>query len=351
MLLAAGQVVGDPDERFDTRADLRRSAPPQAVVARLLDLYQNDPDPGIHAAAEWTLRRYGQSDEIVRFGRQLASSRSAGDCQWYVNSQGHTLVVVPGPAQFLMGSAARQGANGDERPHYQRIRRSFSIASTETSVEQFRRFLDDHPRFRREPGTQAGASQELPQTSVTWYEAAAYCNWLSESDHLPEDQWCYAPNDMGEYAAGMTTAVNYQDLRGYRLPTEAEWEYACRAGATTRYAFGDDNRYLPHYAVFAGGPAGQPDSVARRMPNDFGLFDMHGNLAEWCQDRYVSYPAVPNGLSIDASEEPARDADCRVLRGGTFHDSANRLRCAARDKEHPGQRRGSLGFRVARSYP
>ncbi len=353
MLVAVGRLAGDPDKQFDTRADLRRSAAPQAVVRRLAELYQHDPDPGIHAAAEWVLRRYGQSDPIAGYRRQLASSEARGQWQWYVNSQEHTMVIVPGPTQFLMGSPeAGSRANADERLHSQRIRRSFSIASTETTVEQFRRFLDDHPEIER--GTTGGSGLEigLPQSSVTWYEAAAYCNWLSRIEGLPADEWCYLPNADGEFAAGMRAASDLLDRGGYRLPTEAEWEYACRAGATTAYCFGEDSWYLSRYAVSQDLAASRAEPVGVRIPNDFGLFDMHGNVAEWCQDQYTISSGSADGSAAEpGSESDVPGADFRVLRGGAFRDSAERVRCAARAKECPGCRRASIGFRVARSYP
>jgi formylglycine-generating enzyme required for sulfatase activity len=350
MLLLAGRLADDPDRQHDTRADLRQNALAQGVVRRLLELYQNDPDPGIHAAAEWALGQFGQRDAIVRQEGLLIQRGLNGDYQWYVNRQGHTMVVVPGPAEFLMGAAG--AATENEQPHYARIRRSFCIASTETTVRQFRRFLEDNPWARRQAGAEA-TTAELPQTAVTWYEAAAYCNWLSKMGNLPEEEWCYETNEAGQYASGMKLRPDFLNRRGYRLPTEAEWEYACRAGATTYYAFGDDHSCLPHYAVNSPEAAGRPGHVATRMPNDFGLFDMHGNVAEWCQDRQTT-PGKIEDVSSTAGpdyQSPIGDTDRMLMRGGSFFDSAKAVGCAARDRDLPGRRRITTGFRVARSFP
>ena len=339
MLLLAGELIGDPAESFAVRAGVGRRELAEETVEQLVGLYQAHPDPGIHSAAEWLLRRAGREERVLRAARDLASARPDNDRQWYINRQGHTMVVIPGPAQFLMGEAAGGGTSSPPgRPtHYQRIPRSFCIAATETTVGQFQRFLDDNPPTGSGPGVQGGVSPAAPQVSVTWYEAAAYCNWLSRSEGLPADECCYLPNADGGWAAGMRLADDYLDRRGYRLPTEAEWEFACRAGSAEAFSFGADPSFLEHYAAYAKNAAGRPSPVGTRKPNDFGLFDMHGNVAEWCQDRHQ-----PD--SAGASEE-------RVIRGGAFLDPAERLVSAAREKNRPDERSARCGFRIARGYP
>ena len=139
-----------------------------------------------------------------------------------------------------------------------------------------------------------------------------------------------------------------EDTGGYRLPSEAEWEYACRAGATTSRYFGNGESLLHEYAVFRAVSGNQPQSVATRKPNDFGLFDMHGNVAEWCQGHYRPYSQDGSIDSLDSGE--IADGDLRVLRGGSFRDPSSRVRSAAREKDRPSTRNNTVGFRVARSY-
>ena len=139
---------------------------------------------------------------------------------------------------------------------------------------------------------------------------------------------------------------------GYRLPTEAQWEYACRAGSGAEYAFGADAGALGDHAWYAANAGKKTHPVGKKKPNAWGLFDMHGNVAEWCQDRYGLYSqddAITSRANSQDGDEIADD-DLRVLRGGSFRDPPSRVRSAARDKDRPGTRNDTVGFRVARGY-
>ncbi len=350
MILTAGQMLGDPEQHSSRWDAIRQNDP---LIRELLESYRNAPDPGMHAALRWTLTRYGQQEQIRMIDAQLAASGTPGDRQWYINGQDHTMVVVSGPEQFSMGSPPSEpGRERDEQMHGQWIRRSFSIAAMETTAEQFQRFLRENPRISPPPPAPVAAERTTPQTSVTWYQAAAYCNWLSKKEDIAEDQWCYRPNGDGRYAAGMQLVANWQNLRGYRLPTEAEWEYACRADTVTPWHFGDISSQLNFYGICGDASAERPWPVAERKPNDFGLFDMHGNVAEWCQDSYRAYPVGGAGTSSPSlSDESIADAPLRILRGGSFQAPASGVRSAARSKEAPQRQRRDVGFRVARTFP
>src|SRR5262249_26491748 len=184
--------------------------------------------------------------------------------------------------------------------------------------------------------------EDTPINGVSWYDAAEYCNWLSKQEGIPEDQWCYEPNAQGKYAEAMKVKANYQTLSGYRLPREAEWEYACRAGAATAWAHGSDDTMLRHYAWYAANAGYTMHAVGALKPNGLGLCDVHGNAWQWCQEAYAERD------SKDILD--VKNSDIRVLRGGSFDYAAWYVRSAYRSRVGPGGRYGSYGFRVARTY-
>ena len=162
---------------------------------------------------------------------------------------------------------------------------------------------------------------------------------------MPKGEWCYLPNKEGKYADGMRTAPEYLLRTGYRLPTEAEWEYACRAGAETGYSFGEPADLLGKYAWFDENSSDKSHAVGSLKSNDLGLFDMHGNVYEWCQDVY-------EGKGGDGENtEDIRDTNRRVMRGGWFFIQASLLRSATRSVDVPAYRYSYFGFRLARTLP
>ncbi|MBM4070902.1 MAG: formylglycine-generating enzyme family protein [Planctomycetes bacterium] len=323
----------------------------QKLLPTILSLYQDDPDPGIHGAAEWLLRQWQAADRIKAIDGKLATGGIHGQRRWYINRQGQALMLIQGPVQFDMGI--------HQDRHKQNIKRSYLIASKEVTVEQFQRFRKDHPLLEklRTP------SNDCPMNSVSWYDAAAYCNWLNEQEGIARDQWCYEPNTQGEYANGMKLAPDLLRRTGYRLPTQAEWEFACRAGAGPQVGFsfglpthGVSLLYPPEdlirqYAWYSGNSQFVSHPVGSLKPNDFGLFDMHGNVWEWCQHKYHSFK-FGEVLDDEGVGSPiVFDKERREIRGGSFHYGPATLRCGHRGytNEPPSLKSLDKGFRLART--
>jgi serine/threonine protein kinase/formylglycine-generating enzyme required for sulfatase activity len=325
----------------------------QQLATKLLHTYRDDPDPGVHAAVDWLLRRrWGQGAELQKIDRELAG-QPAGPRQWLVNGQGQTLAVVRGPVEFQMGSPAHEpDRQAEETLHRKRIPRSFAIGTKEVTVKQFREFLQANPGIRHDwvSTKKHSPDPDGPMLGLTWFEAAQYCRWLSEQEGIAEEQMCYPP--LPEIKPGMQLPADYLSRTGYRLPTEAEWEYACRAGMATSRHYGAADDLLGHYAWYARNSNDRAGPVGSKKPNEFGLFDVYGNAWEWCQDGDSPYPPDGAGPVIEDREQTkaVTEAERRVLRGGAFVSAAPQARSASRYAFQPGVPLIHAGVRVARTY-
>jgi len=323
----------------------------------LIDLYRNDPDPGVHGAADWVLRRWRNEQELGGIDKDLArlsppalggvqrnAASHGNDREWYVNSQGLTMAIVRGPVEFV---------RGDAPPHRERIAHSFAIAAKEVNVQQFRRFLKANPRVKVQAHEIANPEPTSAMNFVSWYESAAYCNWLSKEDGIAESEWCYRPNEKGDYAQGMTVLANVETRKGYRLPAGAEWECSCRAGTRTLFSFGESLDLLEKYAWYVRNhqqKRAQP--VGSLKPNDFGLFDLQGNLWEWCQERSDRNSAKATTTTDTHNKVwmSINDSDDRVLMGGGANNLAVSLRPESRTQIGTFGRDSYVGFRPVRTY-
>jgi hypothetical protein len=184
---------------------------------------------------------------------------------------------------------------------------------------------------------------------VSWYHAAAYCNWLSRKENLPG---CYEPNDRGQYAEGMKIRADALQRTGYRLPTEAEWEYGCRAGAGTSRYYGSNVALRGRYAWSLATSLDRAWACGSLLPNDLGLFDMLGNVNEWCQDRALQYRLGGTAMINDNINEleSVNEKYPRLLRGGAFDSPPADVRSAFRFWVAPVYRVAFFGFRLARTY-
>ncbi|MBT3202236.1 MAG: SUMF1/EgtB/PvdO family nonheme iron enzyme [Phycisphaerales bacterium] len=217
------------------------------------------------------------------------------------------LVSIPA-GKFVMGSSNREaGHKRDESPrHTVMISKTFYMGITEVTQEQYERVMGKNPSKFKGP--------QNPVECVSWNNATAFCRALSKK-------------------TGRTV----------RLPTEAQWEYACRAGTTTRFSFGDNDRELSAYGWCSANSAGETHQVGQKKPNKWGLYDMHGNVWEWCLD-YYEWNFYARRRNVNPENIIA--AKYHILRGGSRISTPINCRAALRNKYPPGSRNNNLGFRV-----
>ena len=309
-----------------------------AVIETVEDLPANRvplPTQAPFTAAEAKRHQQAWADHL---GRQIATPNGAGQ----------TMILIP-PGEFSMGSTVEQVAaavqfateqNFDsgvitrmqvaERPqHRVAITRPFLLSATEVTIGQFKKFsasgyvtaaeqaaeADAQVATFRDPGY--AVTDDFPATALTWHDALAYCGWLSE-----------------------------QEQTVYRLPTEAEWEYACRAGSETQYSFGDDQRDLGEYGWHEKGEGKQLHPVRKLGANPFGLYDVHGNAWEWCRDGWdeKEYEKAPQDRPRVDPVSAVKGMH-RVLRGGAANSNSARCRSAFRYVD-AATRHDVFGFRV-----
>lgn len=232
---------------------------------------------------------------------------------------------------FEMGDLAGAG-NADERPaHTVTLTRDFYIGTYEVTQAEYLAVMGDNPSFFSD-------DDRLPVENVSWYDAIRFANRLSERERFTP---CY-DND-GTVIGGQG---NPYACEGYRLPTEAEWEYASRAGTTTWYSFGDKEADAGSHAWYAHNSELQTHPVGEKSPNPWGLYDVHGNVWEWVYDRYHSGYTSSMALS-DPHGAPSGSE--RVKRGGSWDRTPEYLRLAYRSGYGPTHRYYNFGFRLART--
>jgi serine/threonine protein kinase/formylglycine-generating enzyme required for sulfatase activity len=352
LLLALGEY-GETDLPLATR---------QVLLPQLQAMYRSDADPGLHAASEWLLRQWKQDAWLQEINAQWATDK-AGRAkrwesiqqlvrkyhentppQWYVNTQGQTFVVIPGPVEFLMGSPiSEKDRIPHEAQHKRRIGRSFALATTPVTLAQYRSLTKD----KYEIGETFTYDANLPVVAIDWYMAVKYCNQLSQAEGIPEAQWCYEIR-----GDEIRLKANYLSLSGYRLPTEAEMEYATRAGAVTSRFYGETEELLGHYAWYAKTTSDILRPVSRKKPNDLGFFDVQGNCSTFCQQVAADYPTAKGDEPIEDQEGDivVRATDHLVLRGTSFRYQASVMRSAVRSDSVPTARYNGIGFRLARTF-
>jgi len=226
------------------------------------------------------------------------------------NSIGMTFVYIK-PGTFMMGSPLSElGRESNETQHQVTLTKGFYIQRTEVTQGQWRAVMGNNP------SSNSNCGDECPVEMVQWNNVQEFILRLNQKEG-------------GE---------------SYRLPTEAEWEYACRAGTNTRFSFGDNDKQLNDYDWYDLNSARQTHWVATKQPNAWGIYDMHGNVSEWCQDWYGPYPSG----SVTDPAGPSSGLE-RVDRGGSAYHPVQECRSAFRFKRVPHSGGSITGFRLART--
>ena len=240
--------------------------------------------------------------------------------------------LMGSPDEALTWEGDRQ-ASSDELPQRALTIPAFQMCKTEVTQAHYKAALGTNPSYCDD-----GCGDNLPMQGVSWYGAVAYLNWLTELES--EALVAEGKSPLTTCYEGSGADVRWvSGCTGYRLPTEAEWEYAARAETTTSWSFGEDPWVIGDYAWYSDNSSGKVHAVGTRRENPWGLSDMHGNVWEWVWDSYDSYNS---GKVVNST------GSRRALRGGSSYVSPWYLRSANRDGSFPEIRNGRVGFRCAR---
>jgi serine/threonine protein kinase/formylglycine-generating enzyme required for sulfatase activity len=344
----------------------------QATTDRFVDWYATHPSSAVHGATGWLLRLWEFDEEVQRIDESptVGTDEELFQREWFV-----TAIDVPGTSAssdesvepqrifftFVVFPARKYqvGSPNDEEGHELgeafrpvTVTRAFAVTDREVTWVQWNAIdqATHHDVWERQFVKQLALHD--PAFGINWFEAVNYCRWLNQHLGIPEREQWYAARSLP--SDGRPGWVDLPDTEswpvnraghGFRLLTEAEWEVVCRSETRTAYSFGHDVSLLCKYGWFMENSNNWSHPVAQQRPNLRGLFDVHGNLMEWCHDWY----SPSNNVSVD-SIGPDRGS-IRVSRGGGWGSLAANCRAAYRDGGRPSYRNSDLGFRLARVLP
>jgi formylglycine-generating enzyme required for sulfatase activity/ribosomal protein L40E len=257
------------------------------------------------------------------------------------SSKGIKLRRIPG-GRFYMGShdSDEYLRNNEHPQHKVVIGQNLFIGVYPVTQKQFQELMEYNPSMITD-------NEECPVEWVTWFSAVEFCNKMSEVESL---QPYYAMKAIRRRSNGAIEGAKVTILGGdgFRLPTEAEWEYACRAGSISPWCFGDQVLDVGIYAWYYDNSTMETHPVGQRKPNSWGLYDMHGNVMEWCYDWYNEFQYQQCGEEEENPTGP-EDGAAKVLRGGAWQFGAEATRCAYRNSSAPEAIAGVIGFRICRN--
>lgn len=330
----------------------------ETLIQRLALIYERDPSSGVHSAC-------GQREAVDRVDQTQLPYDSSGHREWFVqeieyesgrisgflgqeNSLYLTFIVFQ-PAEFTMGSPDNEpNHQSDETQHQVTLTRPIAVCDRELTWAQWmaREGARRRDALARQFSRTLGDND--PVFGVSWFDSIVYCRWLSEQAGLSEDAQCYEdPSSLLQDGEGNPTNWPLRlEGAGFRLPTEAEWEFICRSGTSTGYSFGDDEQLLDRYAWYQKNSGDFSHATGELRPNLRGLFDIQGNVFEWCHDWYSE------DESNDATDPIGAEAGrARVYRGGSWNGPARFCRSSFRVRFDPADRNDGLGFRLATVPP
>ena len=299
----------------------------------IADWYTDQPHAVTHSAAGWALRAWNVATPSVPTSTVDRQPRD-----WMVTPAGLTMVRIPA------GELVRESPGGNQQTV--QISRDFLLSDREVTVRQFKQFMTDTryngPRPENWPGVreEVSVTPDHPVQQVSWYDAVMFCNWLTGREGLEP---CYVPDD--DSHRNHPSVWRRVDADGYHLPSEAQWEYACRAGTTTSYEFGNDEGPLLDYAVYFMNSKSHASVGGSKFCSAWGLFDMHGNVREWCGDWKGDY----GDAAVVTDPAGPADGTHRIHRGGSWNANSENCKASNRFGTEPQVRDDYLGFRVARS--
>jgi eukaryotic-like serine/threonine-protein kinase len=303
----------------------------------LTELFVRDESAGVHSAAELLLRRLGKSAEIDSLTSQAAGASRPG---WMVSPTGHTLAIVRGPVEFQIGSPPEEHRRDEEEDLTQRrINYTYAIGTHEVTLAQYQKFFPEH-RYAKD----VSPTPECPINCASWYDVARFCRRLSEAEGIPEDQMVFPRVEEIRDDRPLALPANWLRRTGYRWPTEAEWEFACRAHTTTSRFFGTTEDALAKYGWYMKNTDERCMPVGTLRPNPFGLFDVLGNVGEWCFEPYGHHVPLAD---VDALLTNVFGK--RAFRGGNYRAMAKDMRSAKRYPGEPERGFSYNGFRIART--